>query len=483
MASPIRQLLNFMTDAIEKLEQTVDQTKTSIPDLYSPFVPQSEAFRANPDIVECVNIICAASSQLEAILMPPHISLSNAAAGFMTSATLRVCLESNVTEILREAGPNGLHVDEIAAKNGQNPQKLARFLRFLATRHIYRELKPNVFTNTRISSMLDTLKPSQDIIDHLDESFKASAYAWETLSDPAVVNSSGRTVSPFSRAFNTKETYWDVIAREEFRSRRFNIAMQGVKVMQPVDAILKAYEWSKLPAGSTIVDVGGGIGFESLTLARQFPSLKFVVQDLPSVIESAKKYWQQNLPDAQVTLEVHDFFVPQPADREIAVFLLKQVLHDWPDEHCSKILAQLRAVAQKDTKLLLIESLIPFACRDPNDGASALDFQGFVGSEAPAPLLANYGTVNGMGYNTDINVSSFLHCAVRPSHSMRKHPNRCFFSLILKSVPSVISTISFLVLAGKSKRFTVKAVTVLSFSQLKRFPLFLGSDIATYIKY
>ena len=45
-----------------------------------------------------------------------------------------------------------------------SPGHAARCLRFLATEHIYRELKPDVFTNNRISSMLDTLKPSKDII-------------------------------------------------------------------------------------------------------------------------------------------------------------------------------------------------------------------------------------------------------------------------------------------------------------------------------
>ncbi|KAG6859414.1 hypothetical protein C0993_003938, partial [Termitomyces sp. T159_Od127] len=60
----------------------------------------------------------------------------------------------------------GLHVNDIAAKNGQDPRKLVRFLRYLANSHIYREITPDVFANTRISSMLDTLKPSQDIIAH-----------------------------------------------------------------------------------------------------------------------------------------------------------------------------------------------------------------------------------------------------------------------------------------------------------------------------
>ena len=34
----------------------------------------------------------------------------------------------------------------------------------MATHHIYREVKPDVFTNNRVSSLLDTLKPSAEII-------------------------------------------------------------------------------------------------------------------------------------------------------------------------------------------------------------------------------------------------------------------------------------------------------------------------------
>ncbi|KAG6817102.1 hypothetical protein H0H87_012623 [Tephrocybe sp. NHM501043] len=412
MVSQIRQLLDHIIDAVGKLESSCNSTGTAIPDLHAPFFPQSEAFRASPAAAESANIISAAALQLAAILTPPHVSLYHAVGGHFKSAALRACLESSVTEILREAGPEGLHVDAIATKNGQDPRKLARFLRYLATNHIYREITPNVFTNTRISSMMDTLKPSQDVIDHpetkhdntpglaalashhLDEAFKASAYAWETLSDPDTAKSGDPTASPFARAFNAKETLWDLHARDEQRSRRFNIGMRGIQALQPVDAILGAYEWSKLPAGSVIVDVGGGIGSESLTLARKFPSFDIVVQDLTSVIADAKEFWKENLPNAKVTLE----------GKHGSDDLRHQILHDWSDEYCVKFLAQLRAVARRDTKLLLIESLIPFACRDPSDGAGALDIPGSVPHEAPEPLLANYGAVNEMGYNADIDM-------------------------------------------------------------------------------
>jgi ubiquinone/menaquinone biosynthesis C-methylase UbiE len=47
---------------------------------------------------------------------------------------------------------------------------------------------------------------------------------------------------------------------------------------------MAGYAWANLPKGSTVVDVGGGVGAQSLTLATHHPHLRFIVQDLPSVV-------------------------------------------------------------------------------------------------------------------------------------------------------------------------------------------------------
>jgi hypothetical protein len=89
--------------------------------------------------------------------------------------------------------------------------------------------------------------------------------------------------------------------------------------------------------------------------------------------------------------------------KNASVFLLKQIMHDWPDSDASKILTMLREAAQPKTKLILIDSLMPFACHDP----SADDGKGIPGAvpkEAPHPLLANYGVANEMAYNGDLTM-------------------------------------------------------------------------------
>ncbi|KAJ6555654.1 S-adenosyl-L-methionine-dependent methyltransferase [Mycena vulgaris] len=426
MSTPIRQLLEIITKSVDTLEAACQSSGVAVPNLHEPFAPPSEAFRTIPAAAEAATIISAAALQLEAILTPPHVSLYHIVGGHFKSAALRICLESSVTEILREAGPQGIHVKDIAAINHQDPEKLARFLRYLATHHVYREVEPNVFANTRISSMLDTLKPSAEIIadpkhkhdntmglaalacHHLDEAFKGSAYAWETLADPATVHSGDPSASPFARALGSGEEMWKFYQRpeEEFRRHRFGIGMQGIEALQPPDAILNAYPWSSVPGNSVVVDVGGGVGNSCLTLVSKFPSLKFVVQDLTGVIEQAKELWSTKMPTAiksgQVRLEVHDFFTAQP-ETNATVFLLKQIMHDWSDEYCVKILTKLWEAASPGTTLLLLDSIIPLACHDPSaDGPHGIP--GAVAKEAPPPLLPNYGAANEMGYNADIDM-------------------------------------------------------------------------------
>ena len=57
-----------------------------------------------------------------------------------------------------------------------------------------------------------------------------------------------------------------------------------------------ALDWTSLPRGSIIVDVGGGIGSTSMLLASAFSSsegedlgLKFIIQDRRVVVEMGEK--------------------------------------------------------------------------------------------------------------------------------------------------------------------------------------------------
>jgi 16S rRNA A1518/A1519 N6-dimethyltransferase RsmA/KsgA/DIM1 with predicted DNA glycosylase/AP lyase activity len=52
---------------------------------------------------------------------------------------------------------------------------------------------------------------------------------------------------------------------------------------------MEGFEWDSLKKGDVVVDVGGGIGLLTCILAKKYPELKYIVQDLPVVIADGVK--------------------------------------------------------------------------------------------------------------------------------------------------------------------------------------------------
>ncbi|GJJ06649.1 hypothetical protein Clacol_000843 [Clathrus columnatus] len=404
--SKLRDLLGLLTDAVTQLEEVCNKNGTSIPDLDAPFEISSEAFREDPTATLAANIIGAAALHIYAIVNPPQFSLFEISSGTGKAAALRVCLDSNVAEILREAGPQGLHINDIVIRNGQDPAKLGGCLRYLATQYIFKEVTPNVFSNNRISSLLDTKKSVQELLANpeqkhentpgvaallgfqLDEVSKALAYLWEIFSNTNTVKSNEPSESAFAKFVGGGRTLYEYFddPEQDFRSRRFNIGMHGSQRFQSADFLLSVYDWKTMAPGSVLVDVGGGVGTAQLRLAREYPNLKIIIQDLPHVVKDGVK-------------ATHDFFEPQP-QRDVSFFFLKHILHNWPDKYCTKILTQLRQAASPTTKLLSTDFVIQHACHD--EGSLIDSIPGAIPDEAPSPLLANWGRANSMSYQVDM---------------------------------------------------------------------------------
>jgi hypothetical protein len=96
----------------------------------------------------------------------------------------------------------------------------------------------------------------------------------------------------------------------------------------------------------------------------------------------------------------HNFFEPQPI-KDAAVFTMRLIIHDWPDESVRKILKYLRSAAQTTTKLLIIDHILPYCT--PTRGKFS-DIPGAEVSAAPEPLLPNFGYASGAVYSVDLEV-------------------------------------------------------------------------------
>ncbi|KIL66636.1 hypothetical protein M378DRAFT_75009 [Amanita muscaria Koide BX008] len=422
--SQLRALLAHITNAVDALDKACAVSGTRIPDLDEPFNLAGETLSNDPAALEAAGTISAAALQMHAILATPRNAFFYSVGGQWKSAALRTALEAHSVEIIREAGPQGLHVNDIAAKTGIDAQKLGRCLRLLATHHIFRELKPEVFANTRWSTLYDTHKSVKEILadpDHkfvhtngigslaahlLDDHFKASAFQWEATRDPAIGKGGDPANAPFAVGITGGKDFWNWVEHPDraYIHRRFDVGMRGAQAMQSDNTTVIALDWKSLPKDSLVVDVGGGVGSAALALARAHPHLKIIIQDRAPVIENGLQVWKKELPNAlqsgRVQFQAHSFLTTQP-QKNADVFFMKNILHDWSDEFSYKILKPLRDAATPKTRLVIVEVVAPYACHDPNDGATS-DIVGAVPQEAPEPLLANWGIVNQTAYSLDM---------------------------------------------------------------------------------
>lgn len=84
--------------------------------------------------------------------------------------------------------------------------------------------------------------------------------------------------------------------------------------------------------------------------------------------------------------------------------LIKNILHDWSDAYASIILTELRKSASKDTKLVIIDNIMSYACHDSSLDDEDGDIAGAAARDAPAPLLANFGAASEASYILDMLV-------------------------------------------------------------------------------
>ncbi|KAF4566231.1 hypothetical protein EYR40_001952 [Pleurotus pulmonarius] len=428
--SPLRQLADIISASVTQIDAVFDKAGVEYPSLDDPFHPTSpsEQLSMAPEVIQASVLVGAACAQLGATVKIPALTLYDIVGGFHVASALRVALEANTVEILRES-PKGLHAKEISEQNGMDPTKITRVLRILATHHVFREVSPDVFANNRLSSMMDTLKSVEAIkadpvnkhvgspgigalVEHTaDELFKGSAYLAEVLLDPKKSVSEDPKDAPMMLAFKSSKPSWEWYEEpgNEYRLKRFAAAMEGTSRADPPNAIHLGFKWKDLPDGSIVVDVGGGLGHTSLNIAKEYKHLTFIVQDRPAVIEQAIQHWRESFPgaiiDGTVKLQAHDFFTPQVV-WNASIFLCRMICHDYGKTKATQILSHLRQAASPETKLLLIEQIVPYACVDSEASASIIP--GVEQPQAPKPLLANLGKANAIAYLGDFQMYTGL---------------------------------------------------------------------------
>lgn len=102
-------------------------------------------------------------------------------------------------------------------------------------------------------------------------------------------------------------------------------------------------------------------------LATAYPRLRVTIQDLPGPIANAQTNIAELPKDIQSRVQAfeHDFFQPQP-QRNADIYLLRTILHDWPDADAIKIIKCVVDAMTPSSRLLIMDMVLP----KPGSGSS-----------------------------------------------------------------------------------------------------------------
>ncbi|MBA0749834.1 hypothetical protein Gogos_003718 [Gossypium gossypioides] len=99
---------------------------------------------------------------------------------------------------------------------------------------------------------------------------------------------------------------------------------------------------------TTLVDVGGGYGVTLNIIISKYPTIKGINYDLPHVVQQASSF-------PGIEHVGGDMFSTVPKADTI---MMKEVLHNWDDEHCLKLLKNCYEALEEKGKVIVISHMM-----------------------------------------------------------------------------------------------------------------------------
>ncbi len=245
-------------------------------------------------------------------------------------------------------------VATLAETTDADPGALRRLLRALTELGLLAEGEADAFVVTERGAALSADHPQSLRSLVLMQSWLPNVASWNHLDDAV---RSGASV--YERVNGAAP--WDHLGAHPDQEVEFNRSM----ARRADDQVAALVAGADLAAADTVVDVGGGRGAMLAGVLRAWPRLTGVVADRPEVAAEADAAFAE----AGLSDRAHgvgcDFFasVPSAAD----VYLLSNVLHDWDDADCVRILRTIRAAMDDGARLLVVEKLLGVPDRSATD--------------------------------------------------------------------------------------------------------------------
>jgi hypothetical protein len=273
---------------------------------------------------------------------PPDVALVQLVFGKCISMAVSVVAKLRIADLLAD-GPKT--AADLADRTKTHEPSLYRLLRMLAAVGVFTEQADGRFGLTAMGEYLRTgVKGSlRGIADYC-----GSDWSWRAWGDLLNTVRTGRTA--FDEVFG--EPAFDYLAKHPDESAVFNEGMTGFS-SNIAPAVAEAYDFSAFKA---VVDVGGGHGVLLNTILQAYPGVNGMVFDAPHVAKGAEEAIVKAGLSGRCQAVGGDFFQSVPAGGD--AYLMKHIIHDWPDDRATTILKNCRKAVNPGGKLLLVELVI-----------------------------------------------------------------------------------------------------------------------------
>lgn len=272
---------------------------------------------------------------------PAHVGMFQLLNGVYITGAISCLARLGVPDLV-EHGPKSAY--ELATAVGADPRALYRLMRATASVGVLSEGPDGKFSETPLSAVL-------------------RSNANPTLRGFAIMHSRdwhGLGWSHLDYCVRTGKQALDKIygtpifqffEQHPEEAQLFNQSMTDLSTIDG-PAVADAYSFDGI---RSIVDVGGGHGLLLATILARNPQMKGTLHEVAHVVAGAKDGPLKPMMD-RCTLASGDMFSAVPAGAD--AYIMKHIIHDWPDEVCIKILKACRKGVNPGGKLLVVDNVI-----------------------------------------------------------------------------------------------------------------------------
>ncbi|KAK7967963.1 S-adenosyl-L-methionine-dependent methyltransferase [Apiospora aurea] len=302
-----------------------------------------------------------AARQLRAAVADPNEWMIEACWSYLDVAALSSVIAMKIPGLVPAEGY--ATAESLAKATGASVDIIMRVMRQCGHRSIFKETSPGCYEHNQHSRRL--LDPHFcGFMDYIaDDGLLTGAYLTRNLAKTKFHVGPDNTCTAFCDAFRTSVPIYEYYGTvDAVRGERFSKGMVGYfeATEKPIETL---FPFSKLPAGSTIVDIGAATGANAIRLVTLYPELDLncVVQDYGDIVSAAAKA-AETLPKSvydRIVWDGYNYYDPQ-TQKGAAVYLMSHILNGNTDDKCVKMFKNVvHGMAPNTSTLLILDWVDP----------------------------------------------------------------------------------------------------------------------------